>query len=89
MKTILLSLISSFFFIGCTTKEEIIYKYKYVCYEQTKLQKLEVVKIRIHKDDKDVATSYKNAIEEYFRFYENQVDRNNLNCENIKKEDKI
>ncbi|MFV7791234.1 hypothetical protein ACNSOP_09255 [Aliarcobacter lanthieri] len=86
MKIILSSLIFSFFFIGCSNKQEIVYKYKYVCYEQTKLQKLESVKIRIHQKDLDVATQYKRVIEDYFKFYENQIDRNNTNCKKLKKE---
>ncbi|RBQ30686.1 hypothetical protein CRU92_10960 [Arcobacter sp. FW59] len=98
MKIILSSLIFSFFFIGCSAKQEIVYKYKYVCFEQTKLQKLETVKIRIHQKDLDVATQYKQVIEDYIGFYEKQVDRYNTFCkkqidknfprENIKENEK-
>ncbi|MFY9088967.1 hypothetical protein [Arcobacter aquimarinus] len=87
MKTvILLSLVFSFILTGCSKKEPlIVWKDKYVCIEQKKLDKKEPVQIRIHNDDVNVAVLYATAIDSSLEFYENQVDRNNKFCEEVMK----
>lgn len=85
-KAILLSLIFSFFFVGCTQKElSIVFQDKLVCIEQKKLDKKELVQIRVHNDDLIVARAYKNDIDLSLQFYENQVDRNNEFCKGVNK----
>jgi hypothetical protein len=85
MKTvILLSLLFSFIFAGCTRKTQIIFKDKMVCIEQQKLERLEPVKIRIHNQDIDVAIAYKASNDSNLEFYENQVNRNNIFCKEKK-----
>lgn len=87
MKTvILLSLIFSFIITGCSKKEPlIVYKDKFLCIEQKKIQRVEPTKIRVHNDDINVAVAYKTAIDSGLEFYENQVDRNNKFCEEVMK----
>ena len=85
-KAILLLLLFSFIFIGCSQKEpKIIFQDKLVCIEQQKIERLEPTQIRVHKDDVDVAVAYKTSIESGFNFYEKQVDRNNLFCKGVSK----
>lgn len=83
-KAILLSLLFSFTFIGCSQKEpKIIFQDKLVCIEQQKIERLEPTQIRVHKDDVDVAVAYKTAIDSNIEFYEKQVDRNNEFCKGV------
>uniref|UniRef100_UPI0040489B34 hypothetical protein n=1 Tax=Aliarcobacter sp. TaxID=2321116 RepID=UPI0040489B34 len=85
-KTILLSLLFSFVFIGCSNKEpQIIFKEKLICIEQEKIQKNENIKIRVHNDDIAIAKAFKDSLMIAFDFYETQVDRNNKMCEEIDK----
>ena len=85
-KAILLSLLFSFIFIGCSQKEpKIIFQDKLVCVEQQKIERLEPTQIRVHKDDVDVAVAYKTAIDSNIEFYEKQVDRNNEFCKGVSK----
>lgn len=85
MKTvILLSFLFSFIFSGCVEKEQqIVFKDKFVCVEQQKIDRVEETQIRVYKDDVGVALGYKAAIDMGFGFYEGQVDRNNKLCEQI------
>lgn len=87
MKKAILALLSfSFFFIGCAEKEpQTVFKDKLVCVEQQKIDKREPVQIRVHNDDLEVAKAYKESIDSSFNYYENQVDRNNQFCNEIKK----
>ncbi len=85
-KAILLSLLFSFIFIGCSQKEpKIIFQDKLVCVEQQKIERLEPTQIRVHNDDLEVAVAYKTAIDSSIEFYENQVDRNNIFCKEVSK----
>ena len=85
-KAILLSLLFSFAFVGCSKKEPpIVFQDKLVCAEQKKLDKKEPIQIRVHNDDLNVAAAYKTAIDSNIEFYENQVDRNNKLCEELNK----
>ncbi len=85
-KAILLSLLFSFIFIGCSQKEpKIIFQDKLVCVEQQKIERLEPTQMRVHKNDFDVAVAYKTAIDSNIEFYEKQVDRNNEFCKGVSK----
>ena len=84
-KAILLSLLFSFIFIGCSSKEQIVFKDKIVCVEQQKVERVQPTQMRIHKDDVDVAVAYKTAIDSNIEFYEKQVDRNNTFCKEVSK----
>ena len=85
-KAILLSLLFSFIFVGCSSKEQqIVFKDKPVCLEQQKVERVQPVQMRVYKDDVDVAVAYKTSIESGFNFYEKQVDRNNLFCKGVSK----
>lgn len=59
-------------------------KIKFICVEQTKIQRIEPTPLRVHNDDVNVALAYKIAIDSNVEFYENQVSRNNKLCEEIK-----
>jgi uncharacterized protein YcfL len=85
MKTVIfLSLLFSFIFVGCVEKEQqIVFKDKFVCVEQQKIDRVVETQIRVYKDDVGVALEYKAAIDIGFGFYEDQVDRNNKLCEQI------
>ena len=84
-KAILLSLLFSCVFIGCSQKEQIVFKEKIVCVEQQKVERVQSTQMRIHKDDVDVAVAYKTAIDSNIEFYEKQVDRNNTFCKEVSK----
>ena len=85
-KAILLSLLFSFIFIGCSQKEpKIIFQDKLVCVEQQKIERLGPTQMRVHKNDFDVAVAYKTAIDSNIEFYEKQVDRNNEFCKGVSK----
>ena len=85
-KAILLLLLFSFAFVGCSQKEpKVIFKEKMVCVEQEKIERVEPVKMRIHNDDINVAVAYKTAIDSNIEFYEKQVDRNNTFCKEVSK----
>ena len=85
-KAILLSLLFSFFFAGCSQKEpKIIFQDKLVCVEQQKIERLGPTQMRVHKNDFDVAVAYKTAIDSNIEFYEKQVDRNNEFCKGVSK----
>lgn len=89
MKIILSALLFSYLFTGCAEKEPVVvFQDKIVCFEQVKLDRPQEVKIRIHKDDLEVAKAYKQVINDSFTFYENQVDRNNKLCEDAEKKNK-
>lgn len=83
-KAILVLLLFSFAFIGCSQKEPtIVFKDKLVCIEQQKLDKKEPIQIRVHNDDLIVAKEYKEDIDKSLQFYEKQVDRNNNFCKQL------
>ena len=83
-KAILLSLLFSFIFIGCSQKEpKIIFQDELVCVEQQKIERLEPTQIRVHNDDIDIAVAYKTAVDSNIEFYEKQVDRNNEFCKGV------
>lgn len=85
-KAILLSLLFSFIFIGCSSKEQqIVFQDKPVCIEQLKVERVQPTQMRIYKDDIDVAVAYKTAIDSNIDFYEKQVDRNNEFCKGVSK----
>ena len=84
-KAILLSLLFSFIFVGCTAEKQIVFKEKIVCVEQQKVERVQPTQMRVYKDDIDVAVSYKAAIDSNIEFYEKQVDRNNEFCKEVTK----
>ena len=84
-KAILLSLLFSFIFVGCSSKEQIVFKEQIVCVEQQKIERVQATQMRVHKDDVDVAVAYKTAIDSNIDFYEKQVDRNNEFCKGVSK----
>lgn len=87
---ILLSLLFSFIFSGCVEKEQqIVFKDKFVCVEQQKINRVEETQIRVHNDDVRVALEYKAAIDMGLSFYEDQVDRNNKLCQKIENMEKV
>lgn len=79
-KAILLSLLFSFTFWGCSQKQQIVFKDKLVCMEQQKIERIGPTQIRVYNDDLEVAKAYKNSIDSGLQFYENQVNRNNKFC---------
>lgn len=88
-----------FSFVGCSQKE-IVIKKELVCIQQQKVPKLKEIgihflapkksdkkykeKINLIKKQIVLIKTKKEAIKETERFYENQVDRNNLRCEKVK-----
>lgn len=83
-KLILLLLSFSFIFVGCSSKTQIVFKDKPVCVEQQKIDRLEPIKVRVYKDDVEVIRAYKESIDSSISFYENQVERNNTFCKEVK-----
>lgn len=77
---VLLLLTFSFIFTGCTTKEQIVFKDRLVCYEFQKVEQSEKVAIRVHKDDLGLFTARAGEYEENIKFYETQIDNYILDC---------
>lgn len=71
-----------FLFSGCSEKQ-IVFQDKYVCIEQTKIER-PAAEIRVHKNDMEVAKSFKDSLDSSFEFYESQIDRNNKFCSEVK-----
>lgn len=87
MKTAILLLMMLFFFSGCQKQEQlvpqIIIKEKPICIKQEFFPFGKQIKIRIHPQDKPIYKARIEYLKEGFKFYEDQVKRNN-NC--LKKE---
>lgn len=77
---VLLLLTFSFIFTGCTTKEQIVFKDRLVCYEFQKVEQSEKVAIRVHKDDLGLFAARLGEYEENIKFYETQIDNYILDC---------
>lgn len=84
-KAILLSLLFSFIFAGCTAEKQVVFQDKIICLEQQKVERVQPTQMRVYKDDVDVAVAYKTAIDSNIEFYEKQVDRNNEFCKGVSK----
>ena len=84
-KAILLSLLFSFIFIGCTAEKQIVFQDKPVCVEQQKVERIKIADIRVYNNDVDVYKEYVNTTNSQLEFYEKQVDRNNEFCKGISK----
>ena len=82
---VLLCILISIFFIGCTAEKQIVFQDKPVCIEQQKVERVQPTQMRVYKDDIDVAVAYKTAIDSNIEFYEKQVDRNNEFCKGVNK----
>lgn len=87
---LIMMILSLLVFNGCSSKEDIrtVFKDKLVCNEQLIINRPKA-DLRVKKDDVDVALAFKNAINSSFDFYENQVDKNNKLCEEMKNNENI
>ncbi|OCL99509.1 hypothetical protein AAX29_00550 [Aliarcobacter thereius] len=96
---ILLLLIFSFIFSGCSNKQPaIVFKEKFTCYELEKVEISKEEQIRVYKKDKELFEARKNELKNVITFYESQIDRFNDFCkkqisknsprENIKENEK-
>lgn len=82
---VLLFLLNNILFIGCAQKEtEIVFKDKLVCKVQEKQEKIPIAAIYICDADVLIYKKYVEATSAALEFYENQVDRNNKFCEEIR-----
>lgn len=79
---IVLVIMLLFLFSGCSEKQ-IVFQDKFVCIEQSKIER-PVAEIRVHKNDVEVAKSFKDSLDSSFEFYESQIDRNNKLCSEVK-----
>ena len=77
---VLLLLTFSLLLTGCTTKEQIVFKDRLVCYEFQKIEQSEKVAIRVHKDDLGIFAARAGEHEENIKFYETQIDNYILDC---------
>ena len=82
---VLLYILISIFFIGCTAEKQIVFQDKQVCIEQQKVERIKIADIRVCNNDVDVYKEYVNTTNSQLEFYEKQVDRNNEFCKGVSK----
>ncbi|OCL84008.1 hypothetical protein AAX26_01820 [Aliarcobacter thereius] len=78
---ILLLLIFSFIFSGCSNKQPaIVFKEKFTCYELEKVEISKEEQIRVYAKDKELFQARKDELISVINFYEKQTDRFNTFC---------
>lgn len=82
---VLLCILISIFFIGCTAEKQIAFQDKPVCIEQQKVERIKIAGIRVCNNDVDVYKEYINTTNSQLEYYEKQVDRNNEFCKGVSK----
>jgi len=80
----LIAVLLLFLFNACTTKTEVIEKSTFVCVEFLKVELNPEVKIRVYKNDLTLFIARKDELKTAISFYENQIDRYNLMCKEMK-----
>ena len=79
MKTILVAILLSLLFSGCTQK--VVVQNELLCYELQEVSISEDVLIRVHKDDIELFNARNEELKSAIEFYKNQNRLYKLECE--------
>ena len=78
MKTILVMILLSLLFSGCTSK--VVIQKEFICYELQDVTINDDVQIRVYKDDLDLFEARNNELKSAISFYKMQNEKYNLEC---------
>ena len=78
MKTILVMILLSLLFSGCSQK--VVIQKEFICYELQDVTISDDVQIRVHKDDLDLFEARNNELKSAISFYKMQNEKYNLEC---------
>ena len=78
MKTILVMILLSLLFSGCSQK--VVIQKELLCYELQDVSISEDVKIRVYKDDLSLFEARNNELKSAISFYKMQNEKYNLEC---------
>ena len=78
MKTILVMILLSLLFSGCTSK--VVIQKEFICYELQDVIISDDIQIRVYKDDLDLFEARNNELKSAISFYKSQNEKYNLEC---------
>ena len=78
MKTILVMILLSLLFSGCSQK--VVIQKEFICYELQDIELNDDVQIRVYKDDLDLFEARNNELKSAISFYKMQNEKYNLEC---------
>ena len=81
MKTILVMILLSLLFSGCSQK--VVIQKELLCYELQDVIISDDVQIRVYKDDLDLFEARNNELKSAISFYKMQNEKYNLECKNL------
>ena len=78
MKTILVMILLSLLFSGCSQK--VVIQKEFICYELQDVEISNDVQIRVYKDDLELFEARNNELKSAISFYKMQNEKYNLEC---------
>ena len=78
MKTILVMILLSLLFSGCSQK--VVIQKEFICYELQDVAISDDVQIRVYKDDLDLFEARNNELKSAISFYKMQNEKYNMEC---------
>ena len=78
MKTILVMILLSLLFSGCSQK--VVIQKEFICYELQDVTISDDIQIRVHKDDLDLFEARNNELKSAISFYKMQNEKYNMEC---------
>ena len=78
MKTILVMILLSLLFSGCSQK--VVIQKEFICYELQDVIISDDIQIRVYKDDLDLFEARNNELKSAISFYKMQNEKYNLEC---------
>ena len=78
MKTILVMILLSLLFSGCSQK--VVIQKEFICYELQDVTISDDIQIRVHKDDLDLFEARNEELKSAISFYKMQNEKYNLEC---------
>ena len=78
MKTILVMILLSLLFSGCSQK--VVIQKEFICYELQNVTISDDVQIRVYKDDLSLFEARKEELKSAISFYKMQTEKYNLEC---------
>ena len=79
MKTILVAILLSLLFSGCSQK--VVIQKEFICYELQDVIISDDIQIRVYKDDLDLFEARNNELKSAISFYKMQNEKYNMECE--------
>ena len=78
MKTILVMILLSLLFSGCTSK--VVIQKEFICYELQDIELNDDIQIRVYKADLELFEARNNELKSAISFYKMQNEKYNLEC---------